>query len=116
MSSSRRGRVLGVPAAVLVAFAALASPHARGGEGDRSPGPGSKTLTVCAVPASMPRMGKAPDGTPQGLDVALIRLVARILGRPVEFHWCGGAECAWRCLPEKRCDVVIGQPSKSGPP
>jgi polar amino acid transport system substrate-binding protein len=75
-----------------------------------------KTLTVCAVPASMPRMGKAADGTPQGLDVAVARSVGRRLGRPIEFHWCAGAECAWHCLPEGRCDLVIGQPIDSGPP
>ena len=65
-----------------------------------------KALIVCAVPASMPRTGKAPDGTPQGLDVAVAERVGRILGRPVEFHWCASAECAWHCLPEGRCDVV----------
>jgi polar amino acid transport system substrate-binding protein len=74
-----------------------------------------KTLTVCAVPASMPRMGKAADGRPQGLDVAVVRLVGQRLGRPIEFHWCASAECAWLCLPEGRCDVVIGQPIDSGP-
>jgi ABC-type amino acid transport substrate-binding protein len=75
-----------------------------------------KTLTVCAVPASMPRMGKTADGTPQGLDVAVLQSVGRRLGRPIEFHWCAGAECAWHCLPEGRCDLVIGQPIDSGPP
>ena len=33
----------------------------------------AKVLTVCAIPASMPRTDKAPDGTPQGLDVAVAR-------------------------------------------
>jgi polar amino acid transport system substrate-binding protein len=32
-----------------------------------------------------------------------------------EFHWCASAECSWHCLPEGRCDVVIGQPLGSGP-
>ena len=36
----------------------------------------------------MPRMGKAADGTPRGLDAAVVRLVGRQLGREVEFHWC----------------------------
>ncbi len=76
---------------------------------------GQKTLTVCAVPAAMPRTGKAPDGTPQGLDVAVAQRVARILGRTVEFHWCASAECSWHCLPEGRCDMVVGQPQDSGP-
>src|SRR6185312_10632898 len=70
----------------------------------------AKPLVVCAIPASMPRMDKAPDGTPRGLDVALVQQLARALGRPVEFHWCASADCAWHCLPEGRCAVVIGQP------
>lgn len=64
----------------------------------------------------MPRTGKAPDGTPVGLDVAVARLVGQGLGRPVEFHWCASAGCSWGCLPERRCDVVAGQPQDSGPP
>ena len=47
-----------------------------------------KNLTICAIPDSMPRMGKTADGKPAGLDVAVIEQVARILGRPIEFHWC----------------------------
>ena len=60
----------------------------------------------------MPRTGKAPDGTPQGLDVAVAQRLGRILGRTVEFHWCASPECGWHCLPEGRCDVVIGQPRR----
>ncbi len=63
----------------------------------------------------MPRMGKAPDGTPQGIDVAVAQALGRVLGRTVEFHWCANPQCAWHCLPEGRCDVVIGQPHESGP-
>src|SRR5262245_26250367 len=74
-----------------------------------------KVLTICAEPASMPRTGKAPDGTPMGVDVALAQLVARSLGRTIEFHWCANAACAWNCLPAKRCDVVVGQPRDSAP-
>ena len=77
--------------------------------------PWQKTLTVCAVPSAMPRTGKAPDGTPRGLDVAVAQAVVRGLGRAVEFHWCASAECSWHCLPERRCDVVVGQPQDSGP-
>ena len=82
----------------------------------RAANPASKTLTICAVPASMPRTGKAPDGKPLGLDTAVAERVGRVLGRPVEFHWCAGAECGWHCLPEGRCDVVVGQPADSAPP
>ena len=63
----------------------------------------------------MPRTGKAPDGTPQGIDVAVAQALGRVLGRTVEFHWCANPQCAWHCLPEGRCDVVIGQPHGSGP-
>ena len=87
-----------------------------GGTGDGAVDPPPNALTVCAVPASMPRTGKAPDGTPQGLDVAVVQRVGRILGRTVEFHWCASAECGWHCLPEGRCDVVVGQPSAPGRP
>ena len=61
-------------------------------------------------------MERSPDGQPRGLDVAVAQRVGRALGRPIEFHWCGGAECSWHCLPEGRCDVVAGQPLGSGPP
>jgi polar amino acid transport system substrate-binding protein len=63
----------------------------------------------------MPRTGKGSDGTPQGLDVAVVQEVGRILGRTVEFHWCANAGCAWHCLPSGRCDVVVGQPQESAP-
>ena len=63
----------------------------------------------------MPRTGKTPDGEPLGLDTAVAERVGRVLGRPVEFHWCASAECGWHCLPEGRCDVVAGQPADSGP-
>ncbi len=72
-------------------------------------------LVVCAVPDAMPHTGKAKDGSPQGLDVAVAQLVAAELKRPLEVHWCVSAACSWRCLSEKRCDMVIGQPHGSGP-
>jgi polar amino acid transport system substrate-binding protein len=71
-------------------------------------------LVVCAVPDAMPHTGKAKDGSPQGLDVAVAQLVAAELGRPLEVHWCASAACSWRCLSEKRCDMAIGQPHGSG--
>ena len=88
--------------------------HAGADDGARS-APAAKVLTICAIPDSMPRMGKTAEGKPIGLDVGVVEQVARILGRPIEFHWCAGAQCAWHCLPEGRCDVVIGQPQNSGP-
>ena len=87
---------------------------AHGGVDDGA-GPGSKVLTVCAIPGSMPRMGKSADGKPEGLDIAVAERLAGILKRPIEFHWCASAESAWHCLPEGRCDVVLGQPYDSGP-
>ncbi len=100
-STVRTALMLGIPAAVLIAC----------GAADPEP----KALTVCATPSAMPRTGRAPDGTPQGLDVAVAQGMARALGRPIAFHWCAGAECSWNCLREGRCDVVIGQPLDSGP-
>src|SRR5262245_34478785 len=80
------------------------------------PSTNARPLTVCAIPTAMPRTGKAPDGTPQGLDSALAQLLGRSLGRKIEFHWCAGPACAWNCLRENRCDVVLGMPHDSGPP
>lgn len=82
----------------------------------RPVGPSPKPLVICGVPASMPRTDRTPDGKPRGLDAAVAERVARVLGRPVEFHWCANAGCSWHCLPEGRCDVVAGQPIDSGPP
>jgi polar amino acid transport system substrate-binding protein len=107
-------RMLGLPILALVVSGILIAGYARGGDGGAAPA--SKVLTVCALPASMPRTGKAPDGTPQGLDVAVITRVGRILDRTIEFHWCASAQCSWHCLPEGRCELVIGQPCDSGPP
>jgi ABC-type amino acid transport substrate-binding protein len=86
------------------------------------PTPGSKSLAgnekpliICAVPDAMPRTGKTDNGTAIGLDIAVARLVAAELGRPLEIHWCVSAACSWRCVGEKRCEMVIGQPHGSGP-
>jgi len=102
---------------VLIVCGVMVAEGARGVEqdGGRAAGAPSKALTICAVPASMPRTGKAPDGTPQGIDVAVAQALGRVLGRTVEFHWCASPQCSWHCLPEGRCDVVIGQPHGSGP-
>jgi polar amino acid transport system substrate-binding protein len=114
-STDRFGRSLGFTALVTVVLGAPDVGRAQASD-DRNNGPSpTKVLTVCAIPASMPRTGKATDGSPQGLDVAVVQQVGRILGRTVEFHWCANAGCAWSCLPAGRCDVVVGQPHESGP-
>jgi polar amino acid transport system substrate-binding protein len=75
-----------------------------------------KPLIFCAVPASMPRIGKTPDGQSEGLDATLAKRLGSRLGRKVEFHWCGSAVCSRNCLREGRCDVILGQPHEAGPP
>lgn len=75
-----------------------------------------KPLVFCAEPAAMPRTGKAADGTPEGLDLALAQLLCKKLGRPCEVHWCASAQCSRNCLRENRCDVILGQPFDEGAP
>jgi polar amino acid transport system substrate-binding protein len=81
-----------------------------------APAAEEKPLIFCAVPASMPRIGKTPEGQPEGLDAALAQRLGRRLGRKVVFHWCGSAACSRNCLREGRCDVILGQPHEAGPP
>ncbi len=101
---------------LFIACASVVLAWAPGSRARTGGGPAPKPLVVCAVPSAMPRTGRAADGSAQGLDVAVVRLVARRLGRPVEFHWCASVACGWNCLPEGRCDVVAGQPLDTGPP
>jgi polar amino acid transport system substrate-binding protein len=75
-----------------------------------------KPLIFCAEPATMPRTGKATDGSAVGLDVAVARLVCSKLGRPFEVHWCSSPSCSRKCLIEKRCDVILGHPLDEGGP
>jgi polar amino acid transport system substrate-binding protein len=96
-------RAFGVTAAVVSLL--ILTPQA-----GRAAEAGPKPLVFCAEPSSLPRTGRAPDGSAQGLDTALAQLLGRSLGRNVEFHWCVNAACAWRCLRAGRCEVVLGQP------
>ena len=75
-----------------------------------------KPLVFCAEPVAMPRTGKATDGSPRGLDMAVGRLICKNLGRTFEVHWCSSASCSRRCLREKRCDVILGHPLDEGAP
>lgn len=100
--------------ATIICVTGLA-PSALGGENDRPAAASAKPLVVCALPAAMPRTGKTADGHAEGLDVAVARLLAKSLGRELEVHWCASPSCSWHCLPEKRCDVVIGQARDSCP-
>ena len=86
-----------------------------GGDQDDGITTPAKVLTVCAIPASMPRSDKAPDGAPRGIDATIARHLGRMMRRTVEFHWCANAGCAWNCLPAGRCDMVVGLPQDSGP-
>ena len=114
-SATHFGEFLGCAALVLGICQGLTAE----GTGDTVQNDGAalpaKVLTICAIPASMPRTDKATDGTPLGLDVAVAQRIGRILGRGVEFHWCANAGCAWNCLPAGRCDMVVGLPHGSGP-
>ena len=66
------------PFALVILVVALV-PSARASE--------EKPLIFCAMPASLPRIGKTPDGQPEGIDAALAKSLGRHLGRRVEFHW-----------------------------
>src|SRR5437879_13631168 len=109
--SARETRLLGqaVGAFALIFLGSLVSSPARAEEKP-------KPLTFCAEPAAMPRTGKATDGSPQGLDVAVARLICKQLGRPFEVHSCSSPSCSRRCLPEKNCDVILGHPHEEGAP
>jgi polar amino acid transport system substrate-binding protein len=115
MSVPHFDRALGYAGLMLVVCGGLKAERKQGEDDDRGAAAPTKVLTVCAIPASMPRTDKAPDGTPQGIDVNVMQRVGRILGRTVEFHWCANAGCAWSCLPAGRCDVVVGLPHESSP-
>src|SRR5881398_2096624 len=110
-SSARKIRLLGrtVGAFALLVLGSLVSSPARAEDKPRA-------LTFCAEPAAMPRTGKATDGSPKGLDVAVARLVCKQLGRPFEVHWCSSPSCSRRCLREKNCDVILGHPHDEGAP
>jgi ABC-type amino acid transport substrate-binding protein len=104
-------------AALRLFCAAFLTAGVQAGTDDGNPPEPSQgpALVVCVLPASMPRTDRSPNGTARGLDVAVAQAVGRALGRTVEFHWCASAACSWHCLPEKRCHLVAGQPSGSGP-
>jgi len=70
-------------------------------------------LRFCFSAAAMPRAGKAADGTPQGVDVEVAKLLASELNRRYEIHWCANDTCRLRNLRANRCDVVIGLPHDS---
>jgi polar amino acid transport system substrate-binding protein len=106
-SLAKVASLLAFPFALVILVVTLV-PSARASE--------EKPLIFCAVPASMPRIGKTPDGQPEGIDAALAKSLGHRLGRKVEFHWCGSAACSRNCLREGRCDVILGQPHESGPP
>jgi histidine transport system substrate-binding protein len=114
MSRARSCRVLDLLILGFFVCAAMPGALALGADDPRADHAG-KVLTICAIPDSMPRMGKTAERKPVGLDVAVAEHVARILRRQIEFHWCAGAQCAWNCLPAGRCDLVIGQPQESVP-
>lgn len=70
-------------------------------------------LQFCFSDSAMPRSGRATDGSPQGVDVAVARRIAAHLQRSVELHWCGSDDCRLNSLRAGSCDVVIGLPHES---
>lgn len=103
-----------LPNAVVVAFGGILAGliSVQPARGEEKP----KPLTFCIESAVMPRTGKAADGSPQGLDVAVAQLVCKKIGRSFEVHWCASPQCSRNCLREKRCDVVLGHPLDEGAP
>ena len=91
------------------------SPHA-GAAAQAAARSSRRRLTVCAVPAVDAPDRQGAGRHAQGSTSPWRSTWAAVLGRTIEFHWCASAECAWNCLPEGRCDVVLGQPHDSGPP
>jgi ABC-type amino acid transport substrate-binding protein len=116
MTASTRGVFTFVGTAMVGVLLAGALPRISvGQEVKPSPGPQEKALSVCVLPAAMPRTGQARDGSPEGLDVAVVKLLAAKLERKIQFHWCASEACSWNCLREHRCDIVAGQAHGSGP-
>ncbi len=93
MAGIRPSKVFGVMTAggLICTALGVASAHTDDDGAHAAP---SKVLTICAIPGSMPRMDKTSDSKPIGLDVAVIERLGKILGRPIEFHWCASAQCA----------------------
>ena len=101
MSGIEMGGMMGLVSAGYMICTALAGMPGDGHD-DRTSETASSTLTICEIPQSMPRMDKSAAGEPVGLDVLAVRQLAKILRRPIEFHWCASAQCAWNCLPAGR--------------
>jgi polar amino acid transport system substrate-binding protein len=97
--------------ALIVGLLSVCSAASSRGAGEKP-----KPLVFCTEPAAMPRTGKATDGSPQGLDVAVARLLCQKMGRPLEIHWCASPACSRNCLRESRCDVILGHPHDEGAP
>lgn len=102
-------KMLGTAIVGVCLTSALAPASSHGDE------PRQEKLVVCALPDAMPRTARDKDGNPRGLDLALVQLVSRQLGRKLEVHWCASASCSWNCLREGRCELIVGQPHGSGP-
>jgi polar amino acid transport system substrate-binding protein len=67
-------------------------------------------LRFCIDSTAMPRSGQRPDGSWQGVDVEVARLIAAKLQRPYRLHGCPADACRWKKLKNGDCDVVIGVP------
>ncbi|NOY29638.1 MAG: hypothetical protein GXP28_05515, partial [Planctomycetes bacterium] len=52
-----------------------------------------RVLRFCVCTNAMPRAGKNAEGTLEGVDVAVAKELARVLGRSCEFHACASDQC-----------------------
>ena len=94
-------------APVSVAQAAVVRDHAT-----PPPPPATRARRVCAAPSNLP----CSNGRGAGFENRLAELVAREMGRRVEYTWWAQRRGFWRnTIKAGRCDVVVGLPSGYGP-
>jgi mxaJ protein len=105
--SARAERAL-LLAPVLALLAVVATPRARVGEAQAAEPRTSGVLRVCADPNNLPFSNEKGEG----FENRIAALVARELGRRVEYTWWAQRRGFVRnTLTEGRCDVLLGVPA-----